>query len=91
MASDLRKEVVDTNKTTAISKLDAHFKDLLGKGTIQRSELNSIKEDIVNQYTTAKISNPSETDTAEDNTKEVKVVEDVTDNLVADVNNLAIK
>lgn len=91
MASDLRKEVLDTKKTAAISKLDAHFKDLLGKWTIQRSELNSIKEDIVNQYTTAKISNPSGTDTAEDNTKEVKVVEENTDVVIEKTNKHGIK
>lgn len=91
MSSDLKKEVLDTKKTAAISKLDAHFKDLLGKGTIQRSELNSIKEDIINQYTTAKISNPSGTDTAEDNTKEVKVVEDNTDIVIEKTNKHGIK
>ena len=91
MASDLRKEVVDAKKTAAISKLDSHFRDLLGKGTIQRSELNSIKEDIINQYTTAKISNPSGTDTAEDNTKEVKVVEDNTNVVIEKTNKHGIK
>ena len=70
MASDLKKEVTDPKKTAAISSLDTHFNDLLHKGTIERSELNNIKEDIINKYTTAKISNPSGTDSADDNAKE---------------------
>ena len=91
MASDLKKEVTDPKKTAAISSLDTHFNDLLHKGTIERSELNNIKEDIINKYTTAKISNPSGTDSADDNAKEVKVVEDTTDQVIEKTNKHGLK
>jgi predicted glycosyltransferase len=51
MASDLKKDVADSKKTSAINKLNTHFDNLLHKGTIERIELNSIKQDIVDQYT----------------------------------------
>ena len=92
MSSDLKKEVTSSNKKKqTIDNLDAHFNKLLKGGKVLRSELDGIKEDVVAQYTEVKISNPSGQDSLEQNSAEVKTVEDDTNKVIERTNKHGIK
>lgn len=87
MSSDLKKEVTaSAKKKTTIENLDSQFNSLLKKGSVLRSELDTIKKDVVNQYTEAKISNPTGQDSVEQNNAEIKTVEDDTNKIIEKTN-----
>ncbi len=86
LASDLKKEVTSSDKKKeSIKKMDDHFNNLLYSGSIERSKLDDIKNDVLKSYveaTTTWVKDSAAVETA---------INPVIDQNIDDVNTLKIK